>query len=457
MEENIQNINEVISADVGDLDRKSIKNLAADMVAGVKPYNISEYNPKSSKGNRILNRVYNRYKKRKQYRDFENKSIEEVKKMSAKDQERWFATRKNKYAGPILGGIATTISLPLLMESTLLSPLATLAGLYTGYTGDHIAHKLSNPIDSRRYNLSNTEDLSRLLVGTISGIVGGATGDIVWHSLKPLEIPYGNKWYNSIFEKYTKYPTLSTSEDLTEAARTNIKLAKKFVEDPIVKSNINKDIRIAKALGFGDITPQIGKRDNVQFHITNNHPESFWTPGDGGGRIILTTKNNNSYTFPSGAFHEGIHSQGFGTDREILPMTSLLADYIESPTVNWYKFKRDRMIINNDAFKTLYPAYNYKTFLKNKNYVGRISGQGNEFVTNAVEIGKRMHLSPYKALTAKELNDEINAFMKVNPDKSEFFRLLKHRVNPETGKIEMLYPGYTWKLLTGQYKNGGKI
>ena len=50
-----------------NLTRRQIKDKAADMVVGLDGSNIEEFNKVSSRGNRILNRAYKRY--RKKYND----------------------------------------------------------------------------------------------------------------------------------------------------------------------------------------------------------------------------------------------------------------------------------------------------------------------------------------------------------------------------------------------------
>lgn len=59
----IVNIETIPTAIIGNLSRKEIKDKAADMVVGLDSDDIKSYNPESSRKNRILNRVYNRYNK----------------------------------------------------------------------------------------------------------------------------------------------------------------------------------------------------------------------------------------------------------------------------------------------------------------------------------------------------------------------------------------------------------
>lgn len=92
-------------------------------------------------------------------------------------------------------------------------------------------------------------------------------------------------------------------------------------------------------------------------------------------------------------------------------------------------------------------AYNpepndFGDYLADRNYLRKIQGNGNEFITNAVTLGERMGLSPYKAPTEQELNAAINKYFWDNEPGSSFFLFLKHRFNPETKEIEMKYPGY---------------
>ena len=66
----IVNIETIPTAIIGNLSRKEIKDKAADMVVGLDYDDIKSYNPESSRKNRILNRVYNRYNKKYNYTEW---------------------------------------------------------------------------------------------------------------------------------------------------------------------------------------------------------------------------------------------------------------------------------------------------------------------------------------------------------------------------------------------------
>ena len=57
-----QRLNPVATSIINpNLKRSELKSKAADMVVGLDSSNIEEFNPQSSKGNRLLNKFYNRY------------------------------------------------------------------------------------------------------------------------------------------------------------------------------------------------------------------------------------------------------------------------------------------------------------------------------------------------------------------------------------------------------------
>lgn len=136
------------------------------MVVGIDKDNIEAYNKMSSKQNRILNRAYNRYKRNFDLEKFKNLTPEEVKKLSAKLQEKWFAVKKNESAGPILGGIAGVASLPMLTGTIVLSPIATGAGVATSIVGSEIGGNIGKKVDMRRHNTTNNELLGEIIGGT---------------------------------------------------------------------------------------------------------------------------------------------------------------------------------------------------------------------------------------------------------------------------------------------------
>lgn len=110
--------------------------------------------------------------------------------------------------------------------------------------------------------------------------------------------------------------------------------------------------------------------------------------------------------------------------------------------------------------KTMYKGHWFEPYIEqNAGYISRSTPQGSEFYVNMAHIGKQMNLDPYTPLTAQDLNARINAYLQDQKyqDKSQFLRYLKHDLDPATGEMKMRYPGYTWKLLTGQYKSGGKL
>lgn len=101
-----------------NLKRRELKDKAADMVVGLDSSNIEEFNPQSSKGNRLLNKFYNRYQRKFEKDRFINTPVTEILKWDPKKQERWFAAKKNQSAAPILGGIAAVGSLPWTLTGT---------------------------------------------------------------------------------------------------------------------------------------------------------------------------------------------------------------------------------------------------------------------------------------------------------------------------------------------------
>ena len=101
-----------------NLKRRELKDKAADMVVGLDSSNIEEFNPQSSKGNRLLNKFYNRYQRKFEKDRFINTPVTEVLKWDPKKQEQWFAAKKNQSAVPILGGIAAVGSLPWTLTGT---------------------------------------------------------------------------------------------------------------------------------------------------------------------------------------------------------------------------------------------------------------------------------------------------------------------------------------------------
>ena len=168
------------------LKRWQIKNKAADMVVGIDRDNIEEFNPKSSRKNKILNRVYRRYKRKYDDDKFANLSLKEIRNLSPKEQERWFALTKNKTAAPVLGGIATVIGAPLALEGFVVAPLATTLGFVgSGLLGKKGAD-YGRKIDERRHGLTNNEEMAGLIGGTVGGLasLAPAVAKYRWNSFK---------------------------------------------------------------------------------------------------------------------------------------------------------------------------------------------------------------------------------------------------------------------------------
>ena len=96
-------------------------------------------------------------------------------------------------------------------------------------------------------------------------------------------------------------------------------------------------------------------------------------------------------------------------------------------------------------------------FRDKRKYLLEGDAGGSEFIVNGAEAGKRLGLSPdtRKVPTAKELNDMINKYLKED-EYYPFFDMLKHTTD-SNGNIQLKYPGYSWKLFTGQYQDGGKL
>lgn len=113
-----------------NLKRRELKGKAVDMVVGLDSSNIEEFNPQSSKENRLLNKFYNRYQRKFEKDRFINTPVTEVLKWDPKKQERWFAAKKNQSAAPILGGIVAVGSLPW-----------TLTGATTAFKGASFLYK----------------------------------------------------------------------------------------------------------------------------------------------------------------------------------------------------------------------------------------------------------------------------------------------------------------------------
>lgn len=169
-------IDEVKISDVGKKKRSEIKDMAADMVVGISPYDISEFNPESSKGNRILNRAYKRYSLKKRYRDLENIPASEVHRLSPKDQEKWFRVKNNRTAIELLSGLSAVAFSPVFASSFIMAPVATALGIASGAVGNQIGSKIGEKIDERRHHLTDNASLLGFSAGTVLGALGGVVG-----------------------------------------------------------------------------------------------------------------------------------------------------------------------------------------------------------------------------------------------------------------------------------------
>lgn len=199
------------------LKRRELKDKAADMVVGLDSSNIEEFNPQSSKGNRLLNKFYNRYQRKFETDKFVNTPVSEVLKWDPKKQERWFAAKKNQSAAPILGGIAAIGSLPWMLAGAVTSPAVTLLGTLGGYTGGEIGRYYGRKIDSRRHRLTNNELLGQTIGGVIGGSAGGFGGRLLDKNLisRSLNLPAINSKFNSTeFYKELKERTNNSSKSI---------------------------------------------------------------------------------------------------------------------------------------------------------------------------------------------------------------------------------------------------
>lgn len=184
-----QRLNPVATSIINpNLKRSELKSKAADMVVGLDSSNIEEFNPQSSKGNRLLNKFYNRYQHKFKKNKFINTSISEVLKWDPKKQEQWFAAKKNQSAGPILGGMAAVGSLPWTLTGAV-TAFKGASALYSqlpnwlkttidiGLTADGIRNAFSdNGIQKTAREVQNGNYGKAILsgIGDAADIIGGA-------------------------------------------------------------------------------------------------------------------------------------------------------------------------------------------------------------------------------------------------------------------------------------------
>lgn len=197
-----------------NLKRRELKDKAADMVVGLDSSNIEEFNPQSSKGNRLLNKFYNRYQHKFEKDKFVNAHISEVVKWDPKRQEQWFAAKKNQSAAPILGGIVAVGSLPWTLTGIITSPVSTTFGIAGGYTGGEIGQNYGEKIDYKRHNLTNNS----LLGQVVGSILGGTTSAIG-----------GNKLVNNI--QQDAIPLIKSYTVSKSIGKKHPKILDKIVED----------------------------------------------------------------------------------------------------------------------------------------------------------------------------------------------------------------------------------
>lgn len=122
---------------------------------------------------------------------------------------------------------------------------------------------------------------------------------------------------------FQEHPNITQNTTLKDLATYGYKGAIEYINEPIRQVAIDRDVRIAPVFKNGDGTPRFGTitpshgeyRGPIGFEVSDTASSSHWRPGKGNGTIVLAAKTiPDTSKLIEHAFHEGLHSRGFGAD-----------------------------------------------------------------------------------------------------------------------------------------------
>ena len=223
--------------------------------------------------------------------------------------------------------------------------------------------------------------------------------------------------------------------------------AKEFMQNQNVVDAQEKANRVAKMLAnkyndFKGANTQVGPNQvdiSVEYRPKFESRGRFVAKGDGEGKIIINSSRTPEQQELT-KFHETLHAGGYGATQG----TSSVPDAGYGPTSYFNSWRAERLLKGIDEIDDLKQ-------IKDLLYFSKIQENGNEL--NMATIGKGMGLNPKSEyMGPAKLQEMIENYRKIDPQKAAIFDLFKR---DKDGNI--LYPGYVFKLLTGNFKNGGKL